>query len=89
MEQNNTYKYLSIALAVIAIIFAILYFTKTTQPATDSIGDASTNIETCRNSIATWRQANSNQATTTEQGRADLMAILEDCEDVLTGNNTI
>lgn len=89
MEQNNTYKYLAIVLAVVAIIFAVLYFTKTSQPASDSLGDATAGIEECRNSIAQWRQENSNQASTTAEGRADLQAILEQCEGLLTGTNTI
>jgi len=89
MEQNNTYKYLSVVLAIIAVAFAILYFTKSNQPVTNSIGDATDGIEECRNSIATWRLENSNQSTSTADSRAELQGILEDCEDILTNANTL
>jgi regulatory protein YycI of two-component signal transduction system YycFG len=89
MEQDNTYKYLSIVLAIIAIIFAVLYFTKETQPASESLGDASAQVEMCRDNIAKWRMENSNQSTTTLSARSELMAILEDCEGVLTGAETM
>ncbi len=83
MEQNNTYKYLSIILAIIAVIFAVLYFTKPSEPVTETISDVSAEAAMCRDNIAAWRQANSNMSTTSEQARAELMTILEECEEIL------
>ncbi len=83
MEQNNnTYKYLSIVLAIIAIIFAVLYFTKPSEPVSETFDEISANVGECRTQLDAWRAANGGQATTTEQARNELMSILENCESI-------
>ncbi len=81
MEQNNTYKYLSVVLAIIAIVFAVLYFTKKSDTVTETFQDVSTKAAECRTKIADWQQMNGGKATTTEDAREDLMNILNDCQD--------
>lgn len=83
MQENNIYKYLSIVFAIIAIIFAILYFTQPTQPVSDTLSDTSENVRTCRDNIAAWQQAHMGQATTSAEDRADLEEILGDCKNAI------
>ena len=79
MPQNNTYKYLSIVLGIVALIFAILYFTKPTDKVTDTLGDIATQAQQCNTKIAAWQAANG-QSTTSADARADLNNILEECK---------
>ena len=81
MEQANTYKYLSIFLAIIAIIFAVLYFTKPSQPVSETFGDISADFQECRTEITAWQQANSGQVAVTTEAREQLNDILENCKD--------
>ncbi len=83
MEQNNnTYKYLSIVLAIIAIIFAVLYFTKPSEPVSDTLNGISDDAAECRADLADWQQRNSGQASTTENAREELSDILKNCQDI-------
>lgn len=79
MEPNNTYKYLSVVLAIIAIIFAVLYFTKTTAPATETLDDTADRLTDCRNDITDW-QMQYGQATSTVESRAALETVLTNCK---------
>jgi hypothetical protein len=83
MQTNNTYKYLSIILAIIALIFAILYFTKPTAPVMDTIGDITADVKACRDDLAAWQQAHSGQATTSDTEKAELNTIIEKCKNTL------
>ena len=83
MNENNTYKYLSVVLAIIAIIFAILYFTRPTQPVSDTINEVSQRVTACRENMAAWQQANIGSATTTQEDRDNLESILNDCIDAM------
>lgn len=80
MDQNNTYKYLSVVLAIIAIVFAVLYFTKDT-PVSETYNEISADVQGCWNQLFDWQRVNGTLSTTTEQARNDLMSILEDCQD--------
>jgi len=86
MEQpNNTYKYLSIALAIIAIIFAVLYFTKQSQPVSDTYKDISSDVKDCQEQIANWQKVNGTvaTATTSQAARSELEGILSKCQGLV------
>ena len=83
MEQtSNTYKYLAIVFAIIAIIFAVLYFTKPSQPVSETFGEITADAEACKVKLETWQKSYGGLATTTVEVRAELEGILEDCKDV-------
>ncbi len=86
MEQHhNTYKYLSILFAIVAIIFAVLYFTKPSAPVTETLGDISASVQECSARVEVWQKANGGKSTTTEVAAAQLQNILKDCEEIFKG----
>ncbi len=87
MDRTNTYKALMILFAIIAIVFAALYFTsKNDVSLSDTYEGISTDIRNCSERVAEWRAENSNKATTTPAERADLEDILADCEETIRQN---
>lgn len=83
MPQNNTYKYLSIVLAVIALIFAVLYFIKPSETITDTLGDIQAKARDCQAKILVWQSTNSagSSGTTSIAAQADLNDILNQCKN--------
>lgn len=79
METNNSYKYLSIVLAIIAIVFAFLYFTKPNDTITETLGDISADFQECSTKLSMWRQTHGPTITITAEARAELDAILDKC----------
>jgi hypothetical protein len=84
-EHHNTYKYLSILFAIIAVIFAVLYFTKPSAPVSEILSDISASVQECNVRVETWQKANAGQPTTTESAAAQLQSILKDCEEIFKG----
>ncbi len=82
MEQN-TYKYASIVLALIALIFAYLYFSKVEPNAGDLYQSVSDKVGECSEDITEWKTKYSDIASSTEK-QADLDKILENCQEVIT-----
>lgn len=82
MQQNNTYKYLSLILAIVAIVFAVLYFTKPAPTVQDLYTEAQALVERCGADLAAWQEEYATSTAETEK-KAALDAILEDCRDVL------
>lgn len=82
MQQNNTYKYLTFIFAIVALVFAVLYFTKPEPTAQEIYGDATANLETCNKDLADWQTKYGATASSTEKQEA-LDDILEDCQDIL------
>ncbi len=82
--QNNMYKYLSVVLAIIAVVFAVLYFTKPSDRVSETYQDISSEAGECRSRLADWQEARVASATTTEADRDELMTILDDCKDTFT-----
>jgi len=83
MQENNTYKYLSILLAIIAIVFAVLYFLNPTQPVSNTVDDIAIEIQACKDNIAKWQQSQAGQATTSLEAQEGLNDILENCKGVI------
>ena len=83
MQENNTYKYLSIVLAIVALIFAVLYFTKPSEPVSETFDDISASVEECNAKVETWQKANAGKPTTTQAATEELQNILKDCEGIL------
>ena len=82
MQQNNTYKYLTFIFAIVAIVFAALYFTKPESTIEDIYTDATTNLAECQDDLAAWQEQYGATASSTEKQEA-LDDILADCQDVL------
>jgi hypothetical protein len=83
MNSQDTYKYVAAVLAIIAIIFMVLYFQKDPGSVPQSLEDIATNIENCRDNIAEWRAEYGNNASTTPDGAEKLEDILSECGDSL------
>jgi len=82
MQQSSTYKYLSFLFAVIALVFAVLYFTKPEPTVEDIYTEATTGLESCNQKLGMWQH---DYATTTAtEKQAALDSILEDCRDTLS-----
>lgn len=80
MEPNNTYKYLSIVLAIIAIIFAVLYFTKPVPEVTDTLNDVTAQMTECRNRLSAWR-SQYNDSTSTTESQSAFDDVIEFCQN--------
>ncbi len=80
--MENKYKYLSIVLAIIAIVFAVLYFTKPEPSVGDIYQGISTDVQKCSDKVAEWKNTYGTQASSTEK-QAALDEILKDCKDML------
>lgn len=87
--QPNHYKYLSIVLGIIAIVFAALYFTRpepTIRDINENLGDR---VQTCSAETTAWSEKYGKQASSTEK-QAALQAVLDKCQEELTkGQNTL
>lgn len=81
MPQNsNMYRNLSIVLGIIAIIFAVLYFTKPNQTVTETFNDISADSKVCSDKVAAWQAANISKSTISVEAQAELKGILDDCK---------
>jgi len=80
-SNNNTYKYLSVLFAIVAIVFAVLYFTKS-DTVEENFSEISDNAAECRNQLQAWQAENKGKATTTPESRDDLQDILDNCSDL-------
>ncbi len=80
--QNDKYKYLSIALGIIAIVFVYLYFTKPEPNAGDLYQSVSDKVAECSKDIADWKTKYSAVASSSEK-QSDLSKILKNCKDVV------
>ncbi len=84
MDKPN-YKYLSIALGVIALIFAVLYFNKPEPSVGDVYQNVSDRVSDCSKRVASWNEKYGNQASSTDKQNA-LDDILEDCQEDIKGS---
>lgn len=78
MPKENIYKNLSIVLGIVAIVFAVLFFTKN-EKTSDSLETASDKLSECRENIATWQNKNKTGLLTIE-AQGELSGILDDCK---------
>ncbi len=78
MSQTN-YLYLSIALGILVIIFATLYFTQPEPTIGDIYEGATQNVMTCNESLTEWKEEYATVASSTEKQEA-LEAVLADCQ---------
>lgn len=83
MDQTTTYKYVSIALAIIALVFAFLYFTKPEATVGDIYESVGGNVTACNDALADWEATYGAQASSTEKQNA-LEDAIADCTEELT-----
>lgn len=88
MPTDNTYKYLSLVLGLIAIVFAYLYFSQAEPTVSDVYENVGSNLQTCSDEITKWQTDYANEATSTEKQEA-LDDILKNCNDGLKKNNEL
>lgn len=88
MSQTN-YKYATIILAILVIVFAYLYFTKpdaTIQNVNESV---SSNLQACSERLAEWDEEYGSAPASSEKQDA-LNEVLEDCQGELgQGSDTL
>lgn len=80
--ENNTYKWISLVLAIVAIVFAVLYFTKPSEPVSETFNDISAQAQMCRDEVSSWQARHGAQATTTQAQRDELSSILDECRQI-------
>jgi len=78
MPKENWYRNVAIVLGIVAIVFAVLYFTKN-EKTSDSLETASNKLSECRNNIAVWQNKNKTGPLTVE-AQGELSGILDDCK---------
>lgn len=89
MTNEKKYQYLSLALGVLALIFAVLYFTKdSTMSVSEIVASFGTDLESCKQQIEQWQQENITAETqeVSEEAREELNALLEECTDTIEQN---
>ena len=79
MDQVNTYKYLSIVLAITALVFAYLYFTKPPPTLSGVYENIGNDLESCSEGLASWKEDYGSEASSTAK-QAALDAVLADCQ---------
>lgn len=87
--QPSYYKYLSIVLGIIAIVFAGLYFMRsepTIQDINKNLGDR---VQSCSGEVSAWNAKYANQASSSEKQKT-LQTVLDKCHDELKkGQDTL
>ncbi|MDO8729106.1 MAG: hypothetical protein Q7K26_04440 [bacterium] len=78
MPKENMYRNVSIVLGIVAIVFAVLFFTKD-EKTSDSLETASDKLSECRDNIATWQSKNKTGPLSVE-AQGELSGILNDCK---------
>ena len=79
MQNQTNYKTLAWVFGILALLFAILFFTKSTPEVRNSVDTAAAKLEECRTNLAKWQLDNKNSTST--ESRDSLSEILEDCSD--------
>lgn len=83
------YKYLSIALAVIALTLAFLYFSRPEPTISDINENLGDRVQGCTEDVAAWKEKYDGQASSTEKETA-LQTVLAKCQEELAkGKKTI
>lgn len=85
MPNQTNYKTLAWVFGILALLFAVLFFTKANPEVKSSVDDATAKIETCRRDLAKWQLENKN--STSSESRDSLSLILAECSDNV-GNAT-
>ena len=78
MTNEARYKNIAIVLAIVAIVFAVLFFTKGNDKVSDTLEDVSNKLTECKDNIAEWQSKHST-ATASDDAQKELSDILEDC----------
>lgn len=79
MPNQTNYKTLAWVFGILALLFAVLFFTKANPEVKSSVDDATAKIETCRKDLAKWQLENKNSTST--ESRDSLSTILTNCSD--------
>jgi hypothetical protein len=80
--QNDKYKYVSIVLGIVAIVFAYLYFTKPEPTASELYQSVSDKVTVCSKDLAEWSTKYSKMASSSEKQKA-FDKVMENCKDVV------
>ena len=79
MEQNNTYKYISIVLAIIVIILGWKMY-MSDESVSDGLDTMKESLTDCREELVAW-QAEFTGNSDSAEARAELESVLEMCSD--------
>lgn len=82
--SESKYKSLSIVLGFLAVLFAILYFTKPAPSISETYSELSEEAATCQADLANWQESYQGDTAVTGDGKEELNSILENCKEVLT-----
>ena len=87
MTNEKKYQYLSIGLGVLALVFAVLYFTKDTS-VSDIISSVDSDLENCKQRIEQWQQEHITQDTqeVSQEDKEELNSLLEQCTNTIQQN---
>jgi hypothetical protein len=88
MTEVNKYKYLSLVLGIIALLFAFLYFNQPDPTVGEVYENVETTVSDCSAEITQWQMDYKDTASSTEKQEA-LDAILENCQTDLEKSNTV
>ena len=77
---NKSYKGVAIVLGIIALVFAVLFFTSSRGEVGKDLEGVSEKFATCRENIAAW-QVKFKMATVTADTYGELGDILKDCNN--------
>ncbi len=84
--QGINYKYVSIILGLLVVLFAALYFSKPDPSVGDVYQSASDHVKACSDKIAAWNQKYATVASSSDKS-SDFANIVKDCQEELKGSH--
>ena len=82
MAKENLYKKLTIVFGILALVFAVLYFTNNNGKVSETLRSVSDRLGDCRDNVAMW--ANRDRTKTTDaDAEKQLTDILRDCSNAV------
>jgi cell shape-determining protein MreC len=88
MSNENTYKYLSIALGIAALFFAFLYLMQPEPTVSDVYENVESNLAGCSEEISEWQEEYAT-ATSSDEKQEALDEILENCQEDLEESSAV
>lgn len=80
---SNGYKWATWILAIVVIILAVMLTKSNSETITDTIGDASVDIQDCSAKLSAWEAAHPAGSVVSAEAQAELDGLREDCVGVL------
>jgi Sec-independent protein translocase protein TatA len=82
MGKEKLYKKMAIVFAIIALVFAVLFFTNDNSKISETLQNVSSRLGECRDNIAMWASRD-NSGTTTSDTERQLSDILRECSSAV------